>query len=124
MFYRPPNSDANYQTQIETSFGLATDTGITDIIITGDFNHNVLTDTSRRKVDSLCQQNSLLQCITEPTNYTEHSSSIIDLLFVSNDASLVLSGVGEPFLQQEIRYHCPIFGIFRFCKRRRPKTGY
>ena len=57
VFYRPPNSDMNYQTQIETSFGLATDTGINDIIITGDFNLNVLTDVSKRKVDSLCQQN-------------------------------------------------------------------
>ena len=114
VFYRPPNSGVNYQLQIENSFGLATDTGIDNIIITGDFNLNTQADPSLRKVESMCQQNSLSQCITEPTNYTEQSSSIIDLLFISNESSLVISGVGEPFLQQKIRYRCPIFGIFKF----------
>ena len=35
-FYRPPNSDAAYTSLIEDSIGLATDTNISDIIITGD----------------------------------------------------------------------------------------
>ena len=41
LFYRPPNSDAAYFSSIEDSVGLAIDTGISDIIITGDFNLNV-----------------------------------------------------------------------------------
>ena len=31
---------------------------------------------------------------------------------------LLLSGVGDPFLNQELRYHCPIYGIFKFSKPR------
>ena len=31
---------------------------------------------------------------------------------------MILSGVGDSFLQQDIRYHCPVFGIFNF---RKPK---
>lgn len=27
-----------------------------------------------------------------------------------------MSGVGEPFLLQDIRYHCPVYSIFRFKK--------
>ena len=29
---------------------------------------------------------------------------------------MIVSGVGDPFLNQEIRYHCPIYGIFKFSK--------
>ena len=54
------------------------------------------------------------QLINEPTNYTESSSSIIDLIMVSNLQTVDISGVGEPFLSQDIRYHCPIFCIFKF----------
>ena len=63
-----------------------------------------------------CTQFSLYQCIDEPTHYTEHSSSVIDLLFVSNKDHLIHSGVADAFLNQDLRYHCPIYGIFKFSK--------
>jgi hypothetical protein len=116
VFYRPPNSDNIYNTLLESSIGLAVDTDISDIIIVGDFNMNTSIPSSQRKIASLCQQNNLTQLITEPTNFTEHSASTIDLLFVSKPDSVITSGVGEPFLDQNIRYHCPIFGIFRYSK--------
>ena len=59
---------------------------------------------------------SLSQIITEPTHFTEHSSSLIDLLVLSNKDHILLSGVGDPFLTQQVRYHCPIYGIFKFSK--------
>ena len=49
LFYRPPNSDANYYSNIEDSLGLALDTGIADKIVTGDFNFNVLNPQTARK---------------------------------------------------------------------------
>ena len=52
----------------------------------------------------------------EPTNYTEFSSTIIDLIMVSNIHSVYLSGVGEPFLTQDIIYYCPTYCIFKFKK--------
>ena len=44
LFYRPPNFS-----KIEDSIGLAVDTGINDIILTGDFNLNLNNNTSLRK---------------------------------------------------------------------------
>ena len=67
-----------------------------------------------RKIHSICTQFSLFQCIDEPTHYTEHSSS--DLLFVSNKDHLIHSGVADAFLNQDLRYHCPIYGFFKFSK--------
>ncbi|MCG8048840.1 MAG: reverse transcriptase domain-containing protein [Candidatus Thiodiazotropha endolucinida] len=113
-FYRPPNSTPLVLTNIDDSIGLALDTGISDITILGDFNINMLNRQSERKISDICKQYNLTQLIDEPTNFSEFSSSIIDLLFVSNIHSVAVSGVGEPFLMQDIRYHCPIFSIFKF----------
>ena len=33
----------------------------------------------------------------------------------------MFSGVGYPFLIQEVRYHCPVFGILKYVK---PKTNF
>ena len=116
LFYRPPTSSANYLSSIEDSLGLAIDTGITDIIVTGDFNLNMLMQSSARKVDALCAQFSLFQTIDQPTHFTEKSATLIDIILVSNKQHLLSSGVTDPFLDQPVRYHCPIFGIFKFSK--------
>ena len=118
MFYRPPNSDANYYTNIENSLALAVDTGISDIIIPGDLNLNLLNPRTSRKFYSLCTQFSLFQSITQPTRFTENSSSLIDVILVTNKENLILSGVGDPFLNQELRYHCPVYGILKFPKQK------
>ena len=41
LFYRPPNPDAAYLAHVEDSISLAIDTGILELIITGDFNLNL-----------------------------------------------------------------------------------
>ncbi len=112
----PPNSNALYNNSIEDSIQLAIDTGISDVVIVGDFNYNVLNPQTNRKVSSICSQFALFQCISSSTHFTEHSESIIDLLFVSNQNSVVISGTGDPFLPQETRYHCPIYGLLKFAK--------
>ncbi|MES9991692.1 MAG: reverse transcriptase domain-containing protein, partial [Candidatus Thiodiazotropha sp.] len=116
LFYRPPNADVNYYSNIEDSLALALDSGIADVIVTGDFNLNAFSPRTARKIDSFCTQFSLYQSIDQPTHFTENSSSLIDLIMVSNKDNLILSGVGDPFLDQEFRYHCPIFGIYKFSK--------
>lgn len=118
IFYRPPNSDVIYNNLIEDSIGLAIDTNIPDIIITGDFNLNVNCYSSNRKITSITQQFNLEQLIDEPTHYTEHSNSLIDLILVSNKSNVIHSGVGDHFLEQELRYHVPIFGFLKFRKPR------
>ena len=113
-----PNSEAVILSAIEDSINLAVDSGVNDIIITGDFNLNMQNVKSAHKITSLCEQLSLVQSIEEPTHFTETSSSLIDLLLVNNNEHLILSGVGDPFLHLDIRYHCPVFGVFNF---RKPK---
>ena len=60
------------------------------------------------------------QLLSDPSHFiTEHSSSLLDLILVSNKEHLILHGVGDPFLDQQLRYHCPIYG---FCKFSKPKA--
>ena len=49
LFYRPPNSNANYYSNIEDSLSVAIDTGISNIIVTGDFNLNLLYPLTAKK---------------------------------------------------------------------------
>ena len=116
VFYRPPNADASYLSLIEDSIALARETDISDLIVTGDFNLNTCNSTQSRKIESICSQFDLTQCIDEPTHFTENSASTIDLLLVSNKSSILTTGAGEPCLDQNIRYHCPIYGVFNFLK--------
>ena len=111
-YYRPPNASPLVLSNIETSIGLAVDTGIDNICITGDLNLNMLNQYSRNKIMDICQTFSLHQLIDEPTNFTETSSTIIDLILVNNVSFVEISGVSEPFLLQDIRYHCPVFAVF------------
>ena len=92
-FYRPPSADAIYHSLIEDSIHLAADTGTTDIVLTGYFNYNMLSEPTRGKIASMCQQFSLTQHITKPTHYTKNSASLLDIIMVSNSNSLHLSGV-------------------------------
>ena len=103
LFYRtaaasppppPPPHTHTHPTKIsriEDSISLALDTRIRNIIVTGDFNFNMLSDQTSKKVTDICKQFSLYQTITEPTHFTENSSSLIDI-------------VTDPFLSQETRY--------------------
>ena len=68
-----------------------------------------------RKVESLCNEYNMTQCIDELTHCTESSISIIDLLFVTNKTSVLTTGV-EPRLGLTMRYHCLVFGVFNFLK--------
>ena len=96
-FYRPPSSNNIVYSSIEDSIGLAFDTNISNMTITGDFTLDVSKQASYRKINDLCQHFNLEQIITEPTHHTENYDSIIDLFLVSNKNRVLLSGVGEPF---------------------------
>ena len=119
-FYRPPNFPAQTLSSIEDSIGLAFDSNINDVFITGDFNLDTLKNTSNQKMSAICQQFSVTQMIVEPTHFTDHSSSIIDLIFASNKNSILLSGVGDPFLDKNVRYHCPVYFVLTFHKNVAP----
>ena len=98
VFYRPPRTDALYFSSIEDSIHLAVDTCINDKIINGDFNYNMLNAHTSNKIKSICEQFSLTQTINNPTHFTEHSSSLIDIILTNNETNMVYSGIGDPFL--------------------------
>ena len=112
--YRPPNSPCGILLEIENSIGLAYDANIKEILITGDFNLDLLKENSFRKINDISQYFGLKTLISEPTHFTENSSSLIELFLTSNINNILISGVGEPCLEQNIRYHCPIFRVFKF----------
>ena len=113
-FYCSPNSSNDALIAIENSVGLANDTNIHDILITGDFNLDIFKPNTWSKINNLCQYFGFEQLIKEPTHYTESSSSVIDLFLTSNSNNVFLTGVGDPFLEHNIRYHCPIFCLLKF----------
>ena len=90
------------------------DTGINDIIITGAFNYNMLNAQPSNKIKSICEKFSLTQTIDSPTHCTEHFSSLIDIILTNIETHMVYSGVGDPFSNQEIRHHCPVFVVVDF----------
>ena len=77
-FYRPPTASPVVLSDIENSIGLATDTGVEDIVVTGDLNLNMLNQHSRMKITDLYQTYNLTQLINDPSRDTETSFSIID----------------------------------------------
>ena len=89
-FYRPPNSNNTVISTIEDSVGLVFDTNIKNILITGDFNLDTLKHASNKKLLELCQHYNLKQLINEPTNFTETSSTIIDLFLTAHNKSYPL----------------------------------
>ena len=56
----------------------------------------------------------------EPTHFTELSSSLIDLIATNVENNVIYSGVRESILEQNIRYHCPVFSILDFEKHKQP----
>ena len=117
-FYRPPNSPNAVLSSIEDSISLALDTNIQNILLTGDFNFDTLKETSYRKIHDLCRQFNLEQLINEPTYmyFTAKTLHLQSTILTSNKNNIILSGVGEPFLEQNVRYHCPIYCVLNFNK--------
>ena len=73
------------------SIDRAHNTNIYDIIITGDFNYNMISGNSN-KIKDLLQQYNLTQLIDSETHFTETSASLIDLIMVRNTNTILKSG--------------------------------
>ena len=119
-FHRPPNSTIDVNNKTESSINVAYDTSISNIVIAGDFNYNYSNITSRRKAAFLFDPYRLVQFIGDPSYFTNNLGiQYINLLLTGNVSSVVLSGVSDAFLDQNIRYHWPIYLNFdkykQFC---------
>ena len=100
------------------SIDRAYNTNICDIIITGDFNYNMLFN-NKNKISDLLLQFNLTQLITEATHFTETFASLIDLIMLRNRNNVLTSGVADPLLPNLTRYHCPVYIFLKFI---RPKV--
>ena len=109
-------SSAQTLSSIEDSISLALDSNIKDVFITGDFNLDTLKATTDKNNCNICQYFNLDQLIVESVHFTENTSSIIDIDFTSNKGNILSSGVGDPFLEQNVRYHCPVYFVLNFHK--------
>ncbi|MCG7867795.1 MAG: reverse transcriptase family protein, partial [Candidatus Thiodiazotropha taylori] len=105
----------DYFNLISESIDRAHNTNINDIIIVGDFNYNMLSNENNR-VKDLMQLYGLKQLIKEATHYTEYSTSLIDLIMVRNPNNILTSGVADPFIPDQIRYHCPTVVLLKFTR--------
>ena len=111
-FYRPPNSQNDLWDLIDHSIELAVDTRIKNIIITGDINENQLIH-GNTHIKSISTNYSLHQLIRDPTSITETSATLIDVILTNNIHNVAYSKVCEPFLDVNIRYHCPVMCLLR-----------
>jgi exonuclease III len=114
-FYRPPNSDIGKWDLTAFSIEKAKDTGISNIIVTGDFNDN-LHEARNSKLLQIIQRQGMHQLITKSTHFTESTDTLLDLLIVNNLELIEFAGVGENILPSSTRFHCPIFGVLKFQK--------
>ena len=116
-FYRPPNATNDYWTLVEESIDKAYNTKHQNIIITGDFNQNLLSQ-QRTKLHNLIDSYNLHQTINDYTNYWENSKTLLDVFMVNNRNSILTSFVADPFIPNVVRYHCPIVLVLKFSKPR------
>ena len=113
-FYRPPYSNAAYFELISESIDSAYNINIIDIFIL-DFNYNIAM-INVNKITDLIQEYNLAQLISEHTHFTEHASSMIDLILVRSNAHVLTSGVIDNFIPDQIRYHCPTIVLLKFLR--------
>ena len=112
-FYRPPKCNQDHFNLIKESIDKACNTNIADIVITGDFNID-MSHNNNNKVKELMLEYNLIQLISEPTHFTEHFSSLVDLILVRNINNILTSGVTDPFIADYARYHCPVIAVLKF----------
>ena len=98
---------------LEESIDRACNTDIIDIIITGDFNCN-MAQSIPNKMRELMSEYNLSQLISDDTHFTEHSSSLLNLILVSNKENILISGVVDLLIPEQVRYHCPVIVLQKF----------
>ena len=114
--YRPPDAHQNYWTWISESVDRAKNTNISDIILVGDLNNDLLTPSKCKHLKELIANYDFTQLINESTHFTEQSSTLIDVIITSNPNIVVASEVCDPFVPNRMRFHCPVAVILSFMK--------
>ena len=107
--YRP-SSQTNLEPHVTKFLDHALDLvpEVSDIVLMGDLNLNQLEiNNYTKEMDHICQTYNLQQLIDIPTRITSSTSSLIDLLYVSEPSYIAESGV----FQLSISDHFGIYGV-------------
>ena len=91
--YRKPDSNTlffnNFEESIDHVISISE-----NVMILSDLNCNMMTENNlSKKVHELCTTTQLKQIIKDPTRITPHSTTLIDLIFVTHSVTIVESGV-------------------------------
>ena len=90
--------------------------GDADIVVVGDFNSDMRTLSSSAKMRNLISSYNFHQVIDEPTQYTKHSSSVIDIVLVSEPENVMYSDVTSPFFSESCSVSLPNSVVFKVSK--------
>ena len=120
MCYRPPNAKADFWQQIQDSVDLAKQTGIKNILLTGDFNADPPTREGHNfKV--FTDSNNLEHHIKSPTRVTPTTATLLDQ-FISNCSAMVSDArVLTPIANCD---HCPIRLTLNFSHKFNKQKSY
>ena len=104
--YRPPNANTNYLTNIELMMEKVASECRTTVLM-GDLNLNLLAPSTQvENLLIMAIDHNLKQLISQPTRITNHSLTLLDVLFTS-DPELFLSTGTVEFIGSD---HLMIYG--------------
>ena len=93
--YKPPDCNVACLEDFRDCYTQALVYGL-PILVVGDLICDLLGSSSKsRTLNNLCKSLNMKQLITQPTRVTETSKSLIDVIFTSNPAIIVDSGIVE-----------------------------
>ena len=91
LFYRPPNANPHCLQELEGTLDHLSPSKLKTLMLVGDFNINLHQPSQlQHQLECITSKYGLTQMVQDPTRITEHNSSLIDHLYVS-DSSLITS---------------------------------
>lgn len=110
VIYRPPSQDSNFFiSEFEEALSLITPL-FNNIICTGDFNFNLynFNSTNIRNFYSVLDEFDLTQIINSPTRITNITATLIDLIIVRKEDTVLEKGVVDNELSDHGLIYCTI----------------
>ena len=103
LFYRPPDSSAEFWNHFEDSVESAADLNL-NMLIVGDFNNDLLSKYYNRKMTRIMQKFDLHHTINEATRFDGNTKSCLDLIMTNHKAIINNTKILPPFHSD----HCTV----------------
>ena len=100
-FYRPPNSSPDVFKSLHSVLSSLRRQNFSNLVLCGDFNIDLRYSRPNDSLSLLQLDFQLTQVINEPTRVSPSSSSMIDLIFLSNPTTLVSCGTEAPLANSD-----------------------